>query len=118
VAFDRLYRADRGAAIAQAAAPATQAVSSVRALGSTRKRRTVQHPKILSDGRERKVADDLEKRVQRSFEGTDALEEKLKNALLEIAHEINELRVHGGAQARDTSQSADMDVRGVDQSES
>jgi hypothetical protein len=28
------------------------------------------------------------------------------------------LRVYGSAQARDTSQSADMDVRGVGQSES
>jgi phage shock protein A len=65
------------------------------------------------------VADDLVKRVQRTFEGTDELEEKLKNALLEIARDINELRVYAGAaQAHDTSQSADMDVRGVDQSES
>jgi hypothetical protein len=64
------------------------------------------------------VADDLVERVQRTFEGTDELEEKLKNALLEIARDINELRVYGCAQARDTSQSADMDVRGVDQSES
>jgi hypothetical protein len=62
------------------------------------------------------VADDLVERVQRAFEGTDELEEKLKNALLEIARDINELLVYGGAQARDTSQSADMDVRGVDQS--
>ena len=60
------------------------------------------------------MADDLVKRVQRTFEGTDELEEKLKNALLEIARDINELRVYVGAQARDTSQSADMDVRGVD----
>jgi hypothetical protein len=60
------------------------------------------------------VADDLVKRVQRTFEGTDELEEKLKNALLEIARDINELRVYVGAQGRDTSQSADMDVRGVD----
>jgi hypothetical protein len=64
------------------------------------------------------VADDLVERVQRTFEGTGELEEKLKNALLEIARDINELRVDGGAQARDASQSADMDVRGVDQSES
>jgi hypothetical protein len=60
------------------------------------------------------VADDLVERVQRTFEGTDELEEKLKNALLEIARDINELRVYVRAQARDASQSADMDVRGVD----
>jgi hypothetical protein len=64
------------------------------------------------------VTDDLVERVQRTFEGTDELEEKLKNALLEIARDINELRVYWGAQAHDSSQSADMDVRGVDQSES
>ena len=74
------------------------------------------------------MADDLVERVQRTFEGTDELEEKLKNALLEIARDINELRAYLGAQARDTrplipgsdrsSQSADMDVRGVGQSES
>ena len=64
------------------------------------------------------MADDLVERVQRTFEGADELEEKLKNALLEIARDINELRVHGGAQVRDTSQSADVDVRGAGQSES
>jgi hypothetical protein len=64
------------------------------------------------------VADDLVERVQRTFEGTGELEEKLKNALLEIARDIDELRVYGGAQASDTSQSVDMDVRGVGQSES
>jgi hypothetical protein len=64
------------------------------------------------------VADDLVERVQRTFEGADELEQKLKNALLEIARDISELRVYGSAQARDTSQSADKDVRGVGQSES
>jgi hypothetical protein len=64
------------------------------------------------------VADDLVERVRRTFEGTDELEEKLKNALLEIARDINELGVYVGAQARDTSQSADMVVRSVGPSES
>lgn len=65
------------------------------------------------------MADDLVERVRRTFEGTDELEEKLKNALLEIARDINDLRVYVGAQApRDTSQSADMVVRSVGPSES
>jgi hypothetical protein len=64
------------------------------------------------------VADDLVERVRRTFEGTDELEDKLKNALLELARDINELRVYVGAQARDTSQSADMVVPSVGPSES
>ncbi len=64
------------------------------------------------------MADDLVERVRRTFEGTDELEEKLKNALLELARDIGELRVSARAQARDVSRSADVDVRSVDPRES